>query len=144
MNQWPLTSAAHSFTDSCSIAQCAFKCLFFPEVLKYALISGSLSTFFHSPLHFFKMERMTWWQDVKMMLDCVTLRSNEEGKFISDSITTCCPGEHESSVAKLWPLQPAHVHPVQAPNTNWWWGGTLDGWLRSVVGYFRIHLLCVI
>lgn len=104
--------------------------------------------FFIRHLIFFKTERMTWRQDVKMMRDCVTFGSNEQGKFISDSIL-CSPGEHEPSVAKLWheasttctrPPCPSAEHQLMRLKA----GGTSDGWLQSVVGYFRIHLLCVI
>lgn len=104
--------------------------------------------FFIRHFIFFKTERMTWRQDVKMMRDCVTFGSNEQGKFISDSIT-CSPGEHEPSVAKLWheasttctrPPCPSAEHQLMRLKA----GGTSDGWLQSVVGYFRIHLLCVI
>lgn len=69
---------------------------------------------------------MTFRQDPKMMLACLT--SDEARQFISNSMRTGSQGGQEPPVAQL-------CHSA---------GGSSAGWMQCVVGYFRIHLLCVI
>lgn len=76
------------------------------------------------------------------------------GKMISNSTRIFSQGKQETSVIRIWPLNCCNLpclNSLQALNTrshaapdHFKAGATSDGWMQCVVGYFRIHLLCVI
>lgn len=82
------------------------------------------------------------WRDSKIWKWFLASVSDVVGKCISDSIRIC-------SQEQLWAWASRTCH-MSTPSQlltltdSFKAGGTSDGWMQCVVGYFRIHLLCVI